>query len=77
MADHEAMAELAVLEAYRQYQEDPWFFLVDCCWTKDEADGGRVKRVPDKEYLRYVTRVWREEKLLAVPKSCACICGRR
>lgn len=68
-ARHEAMAELAVLEAFRQFREEPWFFVRDCCWTKDEADGGRVKRMPDKEYLRYVARVWRDERLLAVPKS--------
>lgn len=65
----EEMAEFAVLEAFRQYGEEPWLFVKECCWTKDEADGGRVKRMPAKAYLRYVTEVWRGEPLLAVPKS--------
>ncbi|MDT8900832.1 hypothetical protein [Anaeroselena agilis] len=69
MLSGEELAELAVLEAFRQYGEDPWLFVTECCRTKDEADGGRIKNMPDKEYLRYVTRVWREESLLAVPKS--------
>lgn len=66
---HAEMAELAVLEAYRQYAVDPWFFVTDCCWTKDEADGGRVKKMPDKAYLRFVTEAWGRENLLAVAKS--------
>lgn len=69
MVTQKELAELAVLEAYRQFGLEPWFFVQDCCWTKDEADKGKVKRLPDKEYLRYVTRVWQEENLLAVPKS--------
>ncbi|MDR3563253.1 MAG: hypothetical protein P4N59_17725 [Negativicutes bacterium] len=63
------LAELAMLEAYHQFGLDPWFFVSDCCWTKDEADSGKVKRLPDKPYLRYVARVWQEEDLLAIPKS--------
>lgn len=69
MLSGEELAELAMLEAYRQYGEDPWLFVKECCRTKDEADGGKVKSVPDKGYLRYVTEVWREESLLAIPKS--------
>ncbi len=69
MLSGEELAELAMLEAYRQYGEDPWLFVKECCRTKDEADGGKVKSMPDKGYLRYVTEVWREESLLAIPKS--------
>lgn len=65
----EEMAELAMLEAYRQFGQDPWFFVKDCCWTKDEADEGQVKRMPDKEYLRYLTRAWQAESIIAIPKS--------
>jgi hypothetical protein len=69
MLSNKELAELAVLEAFEQYQKNPWFFLIDCCWTKDEADKGLVKRFPKKEYLQYIVQVWQEENLIAVPKS--------
>ena len=35
----------------------------------DEADGGKVKPYPDKEYLKCVCEVWQRENLLAIPKT--------
>ena len=53
----------------KAWSADPWQFIKDCCWTIDEADEGKIKRFPDKEYLRIVCEVWQRENLLAIPKS--------
>jgi hypothetical protein len=52
-----------------QWARDPWLFVRDACLTKDEADGGKVKRFPGLPYLRHICGVWRTHKMLAVPKS--------
>lgn len=51
------------------WRNDPWQFIFDCCLTIDEADSGKVKQFPDKEYLKHVCDVWMRENLLAIPKS--------
>ena len=51
------------------WARDPWLFVRDACLTKDESDGGKVKRFPDLSYLRHICGVWRDRKLLAIPKS--------
>ena len=53
----------------KRWSNDPWAFILECCWTIDEADAGKIKRFPDKEYLKHVCTVWLRENLLAVPKS--------
>ena len=53
----------------KRWSSDPWAFILECCWTIDEADAGKIKRFPDKEYLKHVCTVWLRENLLAVPKS--------
>ena len=52
-----------------RWSRDPWQWIIDCCWTMDEADDGKVKQFPDKEYLRHVCEVWQREPLLAIPKT--------
>lgn len=47
---------------------DPWAFVRDCVWTRDEVTG-RVRRYPDHEYAALLARRWHEHALLAVPKS--------
>lgn len=51
------------------WASDPWQWVKDCCWTVDEADEGKIKRFPDKEYLKYITDVWMRESILAIPKT--------
>ena len=51
------------------WRVDPWQWIYDCCLTIDEADAGKVKQFPDKDYLRLVCEVWMRENLLVVPKS--------
>jgi hypothetical protein len=47
---------------------DPWAFIRDCVWTRDEVTG-RVRRYPGHAYAELLVRRWQEHPLLAVPKS--------
>src|SRR4029453_16817551 len=47
---------------------DPWAFIRDCVWTRDEATG-QVRRYPNQDYAELLVRRWRTEPLLAVAKS--------
>jgi hypothetical protein len=49
-------------------QGDPWNFIRDCIWTKDEATG-QIRRYPDRAYAELLVRRWQSEPLLAVAKS--------
>jgi hypothetical protein len=49
-------------------QGDPWLFVKDCVWTRDEASG-QVRRYPNRAYAELLVRRWQEHPLLAVPKS--------
>ncbi len=51
------------------WSRDPWRFILECCYTQDEADGGKIKRFPQKDYLEYVCGCWLRYPLLAIPKS--------
>jgi phage FluMu gp28-like protein len=60
-----AVAALTV----EKWARSPWVFVRDACLTRDEADGGRVKKFPDTPYLKHICEVWRKSKMIAVPKS--------
>jgi hypothetical protein len=47
---------------------DPWAFIRDCVWTRDEASG-MVRRYPDQAYAELLVRRWQAEPLLVVAKS--------
>jgi hypothetical protein len=47
---------------------DPWAFIRDCVWTRDEATG-QVRRYPPHAYAELLVRRWQEHALLVVPKS--------
>src|SRR5262249_41897719 len=49
-------------------QGDPWAFVRDCVWTRDEVTS-RVRRYPAQDYAELLVRRWQEFPLLAVPKS--------
>lgn len=61
--------ELARLLQWERWMNSNTEFIEDCCWTRDEADRGLVKKFPPKPYLRYVDEVWMRESLLVIPKS--------
>lgn len=65
-AEREELLSLMELQSWR---EDPWSFIRDCCLTKDEADQGRVKHFPEKEYLKRVCELSQKEPILCIPKS--------
>ena len=51
-------------------KKDPWFFLTNFCYTKDEHDLRRpYKLFPRHEYLRRIVDIWMAENLLLIPKS--------
>lgn len=52
-----------------KWTNDPWQWILDCCWTIDEADAGKIKRFPNKEYLAYIVKTWLIYNMLAVPKT--------
>ncbi len=51
------------------WARDRWRWVRECVWTQDEADGGAVKRIPEKEYLAHVCRTFRKHPVTAIPKS--------
>ncbi len=59
------------LTAFDRYRNDPWAFLTECVFTRDQVDQKNpVKAFPkDWEYLRLYCMVWKNYRLLAVPKS--------
>lgn len=44
-------------------------FLFEACWTKDEARGGRVARVPDWPFLHQLSNELLEHEMLFIEKS--------
>jgi hypothetical protein len=61
---------LAQRQALATYgpQGDPWAFVKDCVWTRDEARG-MTRRYPPHAYAELLVRRWQAHPLLAVPKS--------
>jgi len=47
---------------------DPWAFVRDCVWTRDEATG-MVRRYPGHEYAELLVRRWQSVPILVVAKS--------
>lgn len=62
---------LSVLQNFIRYRNDPWAFISECCFTKDQVDQKNpIKKFPqDWPYLRLYCKVWQKHRLLAVPKS--------
>lgn len=61
------LAQQRALELYGP-EGDPWAFIRDLVWTKDEARV-ETRRYPSKAYAQHLIQRWREHPLLAVPKS--------
>lgn len=61
----------AILDRIVKIRNDPWYFLSECVYTKDEVDPMMpIKKFPShRPYLKLYTRLWQRERLLAVPKS--------
>jgi hypothetical protein len=49
-------------------QGDPWAFVRDCVWTRDEATG-MVRRYPPHEYAELLVRRWQNTPILVIAKS--------
>ena len=68
----------AITEADRQrlyrWLQNPYHFMIEGCWTRDEVEAGRVesesiKLIPPLPHLRVFADQWQQERLLAVVKS--------
>ena len=62
-------AELLQLLEWREWRRSPSSFIKDCIVTRDEADSGLVKPMPEKEYLHHIDKCFVEYPILAIPKS--------
>lgn len=60
-----------LLSSFERYRTDPWAFLTECVFTRDQVDQKNpVKPFPkDWEYLRLYVMIWQKYRRLAVPKS--------
>ncbi len=56
---------------FESYRDDPWLFLSEVVWTKDQVDSKNpVKRFPSHwPYLEFYVRAWESALRIAVPKS--------
>lgn len=52
------------------YRDNPWEFLMECCYTIDQVDKATpIKLLPNRDYGRRYAIAWRNSPLLAVPKT--------
>lgn len=60
-----------VLARYESYRNDPWLFLTECVFTKDQVDQKNpIKKFPSHwPYLKFYVRTWQQALRIAVPKS--------
>jgi hypothetical protein len=61
--------ELLQLLEWKRWAKNPSQWIDDCCLTRDEADEGRVKPFPQKQYLYRVDQAFQTYTILAIPKS--------
>lgn len=64
-----AKLELQHRKQMKVWANDPWQWVKDCCYTMDEADGGKTKKFPNKAYLAHICTVWLRESITAIPKT--------
>jgi hypothetical protein len=58
------------IENYIRYRNDPWAFLSEAVYTKDQVDRiTPIKLFPNKDYLRFIARAWQKYPLIALPKT--------
>ena len=62
---------LDLASQYQKYATDPWAFLCDCVYTKNQVNKiDSVQKFPSEwEYLRLYAGLWKKHSLIAVPKS--------
>ena len=61
---------MTAVENWLRYKQDPWQFLLECCFTLDQVDKRTpIKTLPDREYGKMYARMWQSFPLLAVPKT--------
>lgn len=55
---------------YLRYRDNPWAFLSECVFTKDQVDRVTpMKLFPSRDYLRFYSKLWSRYPLIACPKS--------
>ncbi len=61
--------ELKLLLEWQAWRNNRSQWIDECCLTRDEADGGKTKPFPHKDYLHMLDRAYETYPILAVPKS--------
>jgi hypothetical protein len=62
--------ELSPFERYVYYKNNPWAFLTECCFTKDQVDSkDPIKLIPNRDYGRFYANLFNRYPLLLVPKT--------
>lgn len=61
-------AKQLLIELDEAYKHDPWLWLTSEVFTRDEATQ-RKRPWPDKPHLKELIHIFRNEQLIAVPKS--------
>jgi hypothetical protein len=69
-SEQNALLKKNIEKIILRIKEDPWFFMVNFCWTLDTHDPeSPIKKFPNKGYLEKSTEVWFNNKILYIPKS--------
>lgn len=64
------MSPEEALKTFERYRKDPWAFITECVYTRDEADSSNtIKRFPNKKYLHLYAELWKRFPLIALPKT--------
>ena len=61
----------------RYYHQNKWAFLEQCVLTLDQvSQNNPIKPYPSYlEYLKFLTKLWEKERLIAAPKSRRMFCS--
>ena len=68
------MSDAEALKRFVAYRSDPWKFLCECVFTRDEVDSEHPIKLypgndPDFAYLKFLVAMWIKHKKLGIPKS--------
>lgn len=70
MLTREELLELNPVERYVFFQKNPWAFLTNCVYTKDQVDSkDPIKLLPNRDYARLYANFFNRYPLLLVPKT--------
>lgn len=61
---------LSVLQNFIRYRDNPWAFVTECCYSKDQTNKKNpIALLPNYDYLKLYSKVRQRENKMLVPKS--------